>query len=178
APDGLRDTAQSGYDETKALIERWHGKSRLHYAISPRFAITSTPEQMAAAQALAAEYPHLHIQTHLSENKAEIEFACSLFPEAKDYTDIYARHGLVGPKRLFGHGVHLQEREAVALSEAGAAAVFCPTSNLCLGSGLFNYFGYKRREKSLRIAAATDVGGGTNYSMLRTMDEGYKVITL
>jgi len=178
APDGLRDTAQSGYDETKALIERWHGKSRLHYAISPRFAITSTPEQMAAAQALAAEYPHLHIQTHLSENKAEIEFACSLFPEAKDYTDIYARYGLVGPKSLFGHCVHLQEREADALSEAGAVAVFCPTSNLFLGSGLFNYFGYKRREKSLRIAAATDVGGGTNYSMLRTMDEGYKVITL
>src|SRR5690606_28813088 len=155
-----------------------HGKGRLHYALSPRFAITSTPEQMEAAQALAIEHPDLHIQTHLSENKAEIEFACSLYPEAKDYTDIYARYGLVGPKSLFGHCIHLAEREADALSEAEAVAVFCPTSNLFLGSGLFDYFRYKRREKSLRIAAATDVGGGTNYSMLRTMDEGYKVIAL
>jgi len=178
APDGLRDTAQSGYDETQALIKRWHGKGRLHYAISPRFAITSTPEQMEAARALAAEHPDLHIQTHLSENKAEIEFACSLYPDAKDYTDIYAHYGLIGSKSLFGHCIHLEEREADALSEAEAVAVFCPTSNLFLGSGLFDYFRYKRREKSLRIAAATDVGGGTNYSMLRTMDEGYKVIAL
>src|SRR5690606_17750278 len=145
APDGLRDTAQSSYDETKALIAQWHGKGRLNYAISPRFAITSTPAQMEAAQALAAEHPNLHIQTHLSENKAEIELACSLYPEAKDYTDIYARYGLVGRKSLFGHCIHLGEREADALSDAKAVAVFCPTSNLFLGSGLFDYFRYKRR---------------------------------
>ena len=178
APDGLRDTAQQGYDETKALIARWHGKGRLHYAITPRFAITSTYEQMEASKALAGECPDLHIQTHLSENRAEIEFACSLFPEAKDYTDIYERYGLVGPKSLFGHCIHLTDREADALSDAGAVAVFCPTSNFFLGSGLFNYFRYKRRPKSLRIASATDVGAGTNYSMLRTMDEGYKMIAL
>lgn len=176
APDGLRDTAQTGYDDTNALIARWHGKGRLHYAITPRFAITSTPEQMEAAGALAAEHPDLHIQTHLSENKAEIEYTCSLYPDAKDYTDIYVRYGLVGRRTLFGHCIHLNDREADVMSEAGAVAVFCPTSNLFLGSGLFDYFRYKRREKGLRVAAATDVGGGTNYSMLRTMDEGYKVI--
>ena len=178
APDGLRDTPQSGYDDTKALIEQWHGKGRLHYAITPRFAITSTPEQMEMTGALAREYPHLHIQTHLSENHAEIEFTCELYPQAKDYTDVYAHYGLLGQKTLLGHCIHLSERELDVLSESGSVAVFCPTSNLFLGSGLFNWQGHSRRHKPLRIAAATDVGGGTNYSMLRTMDEAYKVIAL
>lgn len=178
APEGLRDTAQSGYDDTKMLIERWHGVDRLHYAITPRFAITSTPEQLEATRTLAQEYPHLHIQTHLSENKAEIAFTGSLYPASKDYTDIYAHYGLVGPKSLFGHCIHLTDREADTMADAGAVAVFCPTSNLFLGSGLFDYFRYKRRDKGLRVATATDVGGGTDYSMLRTMDEAYKVIAL
>lgn len=178
APEGLRDTPQAGYDDTKALIAEWHGKGRLHYAITPRFAITSSPEQMEMAGALARERRDLHIQTHLSENHAEIAFTRELYPAAKDYTDIYAQYGLLGPKTLLGHCIHLSEREADLLSDTGSVAVFCPTSNLFLGSGLFDWQRYSKRSKPLRIAAATDVGGGTNYSMLRTMDEGYKVIAL
>ncbi|MCR5856132.1 guanine deaminase [Mesorhizobium sp. J428] len=178
APDAVLDTPQSGYDDTKALIAEWHGKGRQLYAITPRFAITSTPEQMEMAQALAREHPDCHIQTHLSENHAEIRWTEELYPETQDYTDVYARYGLLGSKTLLGHCIHLSEREADAMSEAGSVAVFCPTSNLFLGSGLFDYQRYRRRAKPLRIATATDVGGGTNYSMLRTMDEAYKVIAL
>ncbi|TIR25258.1 MAG: guanine deaminase [Mesorhizobium sp.] len=178
APDGVLDTPQTGYDDTKALIADWHGKGRQLYAITPRFAITSTPEQMEMAGALCREHPDLHMQTHLSENHAEIAFTQELYPWSRDYTDVYEHYGLLGKKSLFGHCIHLSEREADALSHSGSVAVFCPTSNLFLGSGLFDYQRYRRREKPLRIAAATDVGGGTNYSMLRTMDEGYKVIAL
>ena len=178
APDAVLDTPQSGYDDSKALIAEWHGKGRQLYAITPRFAITSTPEQMEMAQALAREHPDCHIQTHLSENHAEIRWTEELYPQAQDYTDVYARYGLLGSKTLLGHCIHLSEREADAISETGSVAVFCPTSNLFLGSGLFDYQRYRRRAKPLRIATATDVGGGTNYSMLRTMDEAYKVIAL
>lgn len=178
APDGLRDTAQSGYDDTKALISEWHGKGRLHYAITPRFAITSSDAQMEATGALMRENPTLHMQTHLSENHAEIAFTQELFPWSKDYTDVYDHYGLLGPKALFGHCIHLSEREADALSDSGSVAVFCPTSNLFLGSGLFDYQRYRKRDRPLRVASASDTGGGTSYSMLRTMDEGYKVIAL
>ncbi|TPM53451.1 guanine deaminase [Mesorhizobium sp. B2-2-3] len=178
APDGVLDTPQSGYDDSKALISEWHGKGRQLYAITPRFAITSSPEQMEMAGALCREYPDLHIQTHLSENHAEIAFTQELYPWSRDYTDVYEHYGLLGRKSLLGHCIHLSEREADALSDSGSVAVFCPTSNLFLGSGLFDYQRYRTRDKALRIAAATDVGGGTNYSMLRTMDEGYKVIAL
>jgi guanine deaminase len=178
APQGVLDTPQSGYDDTKALIAQWHGKGRQHYAITPRFAITSSPEQMEMAGALMREYPDLHMQTHLSENQAEIAFTCELYPNAKDYTDVYAHYGLLGPRALFGHSIHLSERELDALSDSGSIGVFCPTSNLFLGSGLFPYQQNRKRQKALRIATATDVGGGTNYSMLRTMDEAYKIIAL
>jgi guanine deaminase len=178
APEGLCDTPRSSYDDTRALIAEWHGKGRQHYAITPRFAITSSPEQMEVAGALAREYPDLHIQTHLSENHAEIAFTQELYPWSRDYTDIYEHYGLLGRRTLLGHCIHLSEREADALSRSGSVAVFCPTSNLFLGSGLFEYQRYRTRAQPLRIAAATDVGGGTNYSMLRTMDEGYKVIAL
>jgi guanine deaminase len=178
APDGVLDTPQTGYDDTRALIAEWHGKGRQLYAITPRFAITSSPEQMEMAGALCREYPDLHMQTHLSENHAEIAFTQELYPWSRDYTDVYEHYGLLGKKSLFGHCIHLSEREADALSRSGSVAVFCPTSNLFLGSGLFDYQRYRRREAPVRIAAATDVGGGTNYSMLRTMDEGYKVIAL
>src|SRR5918995_142607 len=178
APEGVLDTPQSGYDDAKALISEWHGKGRQHYAITPRFAITSSPEQLEMSGALMREHPDLHMQTHLSENHAEIAFTQELYPWSKDYTDIYEHYGLLGKKSLFGHCIHLSEREADALSDSGSVAVFCPTSNLFLGSGLFDYQRYRRREKAMRIGAATDVGGGTNYSMLRTMDEGYKVIAL
>lgn len=175
APQGLLDTPQMGYDETRAVIAQWHGKGRNHVAITPRFAITSTPQQMEAAQALAREFPDLHIQTHLSENHDEIRFTCELYPEATDYTDIYARYGLLGNKSLFGHCIHLSEREADTMSEAGAVAVHCPTSNLFLGSGLFPLKALARREKPVRTGVATDIGGGSSYSMLRTMDEAYKI---
>jgi len=178
APEGVLDTPQSGYDDSKALIAEWHGKGRQLYAVTPRFAITSSPEQMEMAGALLAEHPDCHMQTHLSENHEEIAFTQRLYPWSGDYTDVYEHYGLLGSKSLFGHCIHLSEREADAMSDSGSVAVFCPTSNLFLGSGLFDYQRYRKRDKSLRIAAATDVGGGTSYSMLRTMDEGYKVIAL
>ena len=175
APQGLLDTPQMGYDETRAVIEQWHGKGRNHVAITPRFAITSTPEQMEAAATLAREYPNLHIQTHLSENLDEITYTCELYPDAKDYTDVYARYGLLREKALFGHAIHLSDREADAMSDAGAIAVHCPTSNLFLGSGLFPMRKFQNREKPVRMAVASDVGGGSSYSMLKTMDEAYKI---
>ena len=178
APPALRDTPQSGYDDTRQVIADWHGKGRNHVAITPRFAITSTHEQMEMSRALAREFPDLHIQTHLSENLDECRFAADLFPEAKDYTDIYARYDLLGRKSLFGHCIHLSDREADAMSESGSVAVFCPTSNLFLGSGLFGMKRLERRVKPVRAAIATDIGGGTSYSMLRTLDEGYKVLQL
>lgn len=178
APKALTDTPQSSYDDSKTLIEKWHGKGRNHYAITPRFAITSTPEQLEMAGALANEHPDLHIQTHLSENKAEIEFTKSLYPERKDYFDIYEHYGLTGEKALFGHCIHLEDRERDAMIETRSVAVFCPTSNLFIGSGLFNWNRVVGPEGKGRIAIATDVGGGTNYSMLRTLDEGYKILNL
>jgi guanine deaminase len=176
APEALRDTPQSGYDDSKALIADWHGRGRALYAIAPRFAITSTPEQLELAGALAAEHPDCHVETHLSENRAEIAYTAELYPDARDYTDVYARFGLLGPKTLLGHAIHLSDRERGALAEAGAHPVFCPTSNLFLGSGLFDDAGLRAR--GLVSAIATDVGAGTSYSMLRTLDEGYKVLQL
>ncbi|WP_120499186.1 guanine deaminase [Roseovarius sp. EL26] len=176
APDGLRDTPQSGYDDTKALIAGWHGKGRVGYVITPRFAITSTPEQMEMAQALAAEHPECHIQTHLSENKDEIAFTKELYPEARDYLDVYQSYGLLSGKTLLGHSIHLEAREIDALAETGAHPVFCPTSNFFLGSGLFDDTGL--RDRGITNGIATDVGAGTSYSMLQTLNEGYKVLQL
>ena len=176
APDALCDTAQSGYDDTRMLIERWHGRARGLYAISPRFAITSTPAQLEASRALVAEHPDCYVQTHLSENAAEISFSMELYPNSPDYTGIYEDHGLLGPKTILGHCIHLNHRETRVLAETGAVAVFCPTSNLFLGSGLFDH---ERLSKGgVRIGVATDIGGGTSYSMLATMDEGYKILQL
>ena len=176
APEALCDTAQSSYDDSKALIARWHGRGRGLYAISPRFAITSTPAQLAAAQALVAEYPECFVQTHLSENDAEISLSMQLYPDAPDYTGIYEQYGLLGPRTLLGHCIHLNHRETGVLAETGSVAVFCPTSNLFLGSGLFDHT--RLSQHGVRIGVATDIGGGTSFSMLRTLDEGYKVLQL
>ncbi len=176
APEALTDTAQSGYRDSKALIARWHGKGRQLYAITPRFAITSTPEQMAAAGKLAAEHPDCHVQTHIDENRAEIAFARELYPQAADYADIYRGYGLLGPRSLMGHCIHMTHNEWQAFAETGAVAVFCPTSNLFLGSGLFDWA--HARQRGVKVAVATDIGGGTSYSMLRTMAEAYKVLQL
>ena len=176
APAALTDTAESAYRDSKALIARWHGRGRQLYAITPRFAITSTPEQMAAAGRLAAEHPDCHVQTHIDENRAEIAFARELYPEAADYADIYRGFGLLGPKSLMGHCIHMTHNEWQAFAENGAVAVFCPTSNLFLGSGLFDWA--HARQRGVKVAVATDIGGGTSYSMLRTMAEAYKVLQL
>ncbi|MEK1895604.1 MAG: guanine deaminase [Rhizobium sp.] len=176
APEKLRDTPQQGYDETKRLIDKWHGRGRAHYAISPRFAITSTPEQMEVSRTLVLEHPECYVQTHLSENRDEIALATSLYPQAKDYTDIYAQYGLLGRRTLLGHCIYLAEREISVLAETGAVGVFCPTSNLFLGSGLFDRDRFDRA--GARYSVATDVGAGTSFSMLETMDEAYKVLHL
>jgi guanine deaminase len=176
APEALMDTAQRSYDESKALIEHWRGRSRLDYAITPRFAVTSTEAQLDAAGSLAREFPHCYVQTHANENKAEIARVAALFPDARSYLDVYAQAGLTGPRSVFGHCIHLQDREVAILAESRSVAAFCPTSNLFLGSGLFDQARLQRA--GVRVALATDVGGGTSYSMLQTAAEGYKVLQL
>jgi len=176
APEKLRDTAQRGYDESRALIERWRGRGRLDYAVTPRFAVTSTQAQLEAAGALAKEFPEAYVQTHLDENHAEIKLVAKLFPEATSYLDVYDRAGLLGPRSVFGHCIHMADAEIARMAESGSVAAFCPTSNLFLGSGLFD--AARLTEAGVRIALATDVGGGTSYSMLRTAAEGYKVLQL
>ncbi|MEP4770550.1 MAG: guanine deaminase [Roseibium sp.] len=176
APAELCDTAQSAYDDSKSLVEKWHGTGRAHYAITPRFAITSTPEQLEAAGTLLNEFPDCHLQTHINENHNEIAFTKELFPAANDYLGVYESFGLLGDKTLLGHCIHMNDRELGVMKETGSVAVFCPTSNLFLGSGLFDK---KRLEDAgVRTAIATDIGGGTSYSMLRTMDEGYKILQM
>ena len=176
APDGLRDTPLSGYHDSKELIEKWHGRGRAHYAITPRFAITSTPDQMEMAGALVAEHPDCFVQTHLSENRNEIAYTLELYPRAKDYLEVYQSYGLLSSKMLLGHSIHLEPREIDALAETKARPVFCPTSNLFLGSGLFDDAGL--RERGIVNAIATDIGAGTSYSMLQSLNEGYKILQL
>lgn len=173
APDGLRDTVQSAYDDSKALLDRWHGKGRATYAITPRFSPTSTPDQLAALGALWAERPEVLMQTHLSEQLPEIAWVRDLFPQSRDYLDTYEAFGLLGPKGLYGHAIHLEPREIDRLAEVDAAVVHCPTSNTFIGSGLFDMAGLAARE--LRIGLATDTGGGSNFSMLRTMAAAYEI---
>jgi len=176
APPALTDTPQRGYDESNALIARWHGRGRLEYAITPRFAITSTDAQLEAAGTLAKEHPDCYVQTHLSENHAEIALTKQLYPQARDYLDVYDRFGLVGPKSIFGHCIHLEPAEVETLAARNAVAAFCPTSNLFLGSGLFDL--KRLDEAGVRSSLATDVGGGTSYSLLQTANEAYKVLQM
>ncbi len=172
-PEALRDSPQQGYDETKALIEKWHGRGRANYAITPRFAITSTPAQMEMVQALIDEFPDAYVQTHLSENSEEIAFTMELYPEHPDYLGVYEYYGLLGNKSLFGHAIHLSDREVGMMAETASVAVSCPTSNLFLGSGLFDHD--LLNNAGVPIGVATDIGGGTSFSMLKTMDEFYKI---
>ena len=173
APDGLRDTAQSAYDDSKALLERWHGRGRLGYVITPRFAPTSSPEQLEALGALWAEHPDCLMQTHLSEQAEEIAWVRQLFPQARDYLDVYERFGLLGRGALFGHAIHLEPRERARLKETGAALIHCPTSNAFIGSGLFDMGALKGEGQ--RVGLATDIGGGSSFSMLRTMAAAYDI---
>jgi guanine deaminase len=173
APDGLRDTAQSAYDDSKALLTRWHGVDRLGYVITPRFSPTSTEEQLDALGALWAEHPDCLMQTHLSEQVDEIAWVKSLFPTARDYLDTYEAHGLLGPNALYGHAIHLEPRERDRILEIGAAMVHCPTSNTFIGSGLMDVAGLIA--SGHRLGLATDTGGGSSFSMLRTMAAAYEL---
>jgi len=173
APPALQDTAQSAYDDSKALLEKWHGVDRLSYAITPRFSPTSTPDQLAALGGLWAEHPECLMQTHLSEQTEEIAWVRRLFPEARDYLDTYETHGLLGPGGLYGHAIHLTDRERARLADVDASLIHCPTSNTFIGSGLFDMAGLTAAGQ--RIGLATDTGGGSSFSMLRTMAAAYEV---
>lgn len=176
APDYLLDSAESGYRESHELLERWHGVDRLSYAITPRFAPTSSPQQLEAVAKLARQYPDAYVHSHLSENHGEVAWVQELFPNSKSYLDVYDRYGLVRERSLYAHCIHLSDDDRRRMAESGATAVFCPTSNLFLGSGLFNHG--EARAAGVQVGMGTDVGAGTSFSMLRTAAEAYKVSQL
>jgi len=175
-PEDLRDTAADGERDTRELIERWHGQARLHYAITPRFAPTSTPAQLASAGLLACEYPDVFIHSHLAENVEEVLWVRELFPDSRSYLDVYDRHGLLRERATYAHCIYLDEHDRRRLAASGAGAAFSPSSNLFLGSGLFDLAASDAA--GMRYALATDVGGGSSFSMLRTMGEAHKVAQL
>ncbi len=175
-PETLQDTPEQGYRESKALIEKWHGKGRLSYAVTPRFAPTSSPEQLDRAAQLLDEYPDTYLHTHVAENTGEVKWVSELFPENRSYLDVYRQHRLLRPRSVLAHCIHLDEQDKQCMSDTGTAAAFCPTSNLFLGSGLFDLGGF--REHGIRVGMGTDVGGGTSFNMLRTASEAYKVAQL
>lgn len=176
APAGLLDTVETGRADTEALIRAWRGRGRLGYAVTPRFAVTSTDAQLAMAGEVAAAHPEVLIHTHLSENLAEIDRVAELFPGSKDYLDVYARHGLVGPRSVFAHCVHASDDSLTRMAAAGASAAFCPSSNLLLGSGLFSL--RQACRCGVNVALGTDVGAGASFSQLAMMGEAYKVSQL
>ena len=175
-PDYLRDTAQSSYEDSQALIDRWHGKDRLLYAVTPRFAPTSSDQQLEYAGRLLDEHAGVYLQTHVAENHAEVAWARELFPWSRSYLDVYEHFGLLRERAVYGHCIHLNDDDRARMAAAGAAMSFCPTSNLFLGSGLFDIAAAYRHR--VRIGLGTDVGGGTSFSMLRTQSEAYKVVQL
>jgi len=175
-PEALRDDPETGYAESKALIERWHGTGRLGYAITPRFALTSSAEQLAAAGRLAMEHPDVWIHTHLAENHDEIEEIARLFPDSRSYLDVYDQYNLLRERSVFAHCLHMDDEDRAKMASKGGATAFCPTSNLFLGSGLFDLPAI--RAAGIRCGLGTDVGGGTSLSLLKTASEAYKVLHL
>ncbi|MBL8446355.1 MAG: guanine deaminase [Zoogloeaceae bacterium] len=175
-PDFLSDTAQSAYDDSRRLIEGWHGLGRLRYAITPRFAVTSSEAQLEAAGALAREFPGVGIHSHLAENLAEVAWVRQLFPWSRSYLDVYDHYGLLRPQAIYAHCIHLDEADRARMVATGSSAAFCPTSNLFLGSGLFDLG--EALTSGVRVGVATDVGGGTSFSMLRTLGAAYQVAHL
>lgn len=171
----VQDDPETGARESEELYHLWHGKGRLRYAVTPRFAVTSTEAQLKLSGELLASLPGALMQTHLSESPGEIAFVKTLFPDAKDYTDVYDRRGLLSERSFFAHGIHLSERECERLSESGSTVVHCPTSNTFLGSGLMSMNHMRKPSRTVHLGLATDVGGGTSYSMLATLGEAYKV---
>ena len=178
APANLVDSAQSSYDESKALIERWHKRDRCLYTVSPRFALTSSPAQLELAGALMREHSDVRLQSHISENRAEVARAAELYPQRANYSDIYAHYGLLNERAIYGHGIHLSEGELRRFHETGAKIAHCPTSNFFIGSGLFDIARTKDRARPVTVGLGTDVGGGTSFSMLATMSEAYKMAQL
>jgi guanine deaminase len=178
APDYLLDTTKSGYDDSKALIKKWHGRNRLMYAITPRFAPTSTPDQLESAGALWSEHSDCYMQTHVSENRAEIAWVKELFPDRKGYLDVYDHHKLCRPRAVFGHGVHLTDDEMHCMHRTGSAISHCPTSNFFLGSGFFNVARAMQKDRPVRVGLGTDLGAGTSFSILLTLNEAYKAAQL
>lgn len=178
APEALLDTPERAYDESKALIQAWHGRSRLEYVLTPRFAPTSSEAQLQKVGALAKEYPELLIQSHISENIREVAWVKSLFPWARNYAEVYAHFGLIRPRAIYGHGIHLDEAELAMFHESGASIAHCPTSNFFLGSGYLNVRYVKDPRRPVAVGLATDLGAGTSFSMLQTMNEAYKAAHL
>ena len=173
APDYLLDTPESAYRDSKDLLEKWHKVDRLLYAITPRFAPTSTDEQLQQAANLAKAYPDAYVHTHVAENKKEVQWVAELFPWSRSYLDVYDHFGLLRERSVYAHCIHLDEQDRKRMALSGATAAFCPTSNTFLGSGLFNCV--SAREQGIRVAVATDVGAGTSFGMLQTLSEAYKV---
>jgi guanine deaminase len=178
APAALTDTARSGYDESKALIAKWHGRGRCLYAITPRFAGSSSPEQLDLAGSLWREHPDTFVQTHIAENRDEIDWVMRLYPERRDYLDIYAHYGLIGARAVLAHGIWLDETAFERCHASGAALAHCPTSNLFLGSGLFPLRAARDPRRPVHVGLGTDIGAGTSFSLLATMSEAYKVAQL
>lgn len=176
APDDLTDTPEQGYLESKALIERWHNHGRQRYAVTPRFSPTSTPEQLQKAGQLLQEHPDVYMHTHLSESLNEVEWVKQLFSDCKHYLDTYDQAGLLGKRSVFAHCIHLEEDEWKRMSETGSNIAFCPTSNLFLGSGLFDL--ERAYRENVNVGMGTDVGAGTSFSILQTLNEAYKVLQL
>ena len=176
APPALCDTPERGFADSADLIAKWHGKDRLSYAVTPRFAVTSSPEQLRAAGRLCREFPGVYMQTHMSENQKEKELVRQLYPSAKNYLSVYSDAGLLGDHSVFAHCIHLDDDEFAGLSQAGAGISFCTTSNLFLGSGLFNL--QRTIQETIKVGLGTDIGGGTSFSMFQTMNEAYKVCQL
>jgi guanine deaminase len=178
APDALTDEAKQGYDESRALIRKWHGKGRQLYAVTPRFAPSSSPEQMEMTGALWQEHNGTYLQSHVAENRGEVAWAKELFPERKGYLDIYDHFKQLGPRAIYGHGIWLDEAELQRCHDTGTAIAHCPTSNLFLGSGLFDLESAKKTERPVRVGLGTDLGAGTSFSVLQTLNEAYKVAQL
>jgi guanine deaminase len=178
APAGLLDTAEQGYAESQALIAKWHGRGRLLYSITPRFAGSCSPGQLAAAGRLWREHPDCLMQTHMAENRDEVAWIKELFPDRRNYLDVYDHHGLCGQRAVFGHGIWLEEAELQRLHDSGAAIAHCPTSNFFLGSGAFDLSRAHLGARPVRVGLGTDIGAGTSFSMLATLGGAYKAAQL
>ena len=173
APDGLRDDVAQAERDCVDLIQRWHGSGRLAYAVTVRFAPTSSPEQLAMAGALCQSHPGVYMQTHVAENRDEVRWVRELFPEARSYLDVYARAGLLGERSVLAHGIWLDDADRAALRSSGAQIAHSPSSNLFLGSGLFDW--RAAEAAGAAVSVATDVGGGTSLCQLRSLADAYKV---